>query len=73
MERINSEKLEYVRLHDPYEFDQRFIECTRECDTYEEAYAVVEKEHKSVFGKRKYSNYNSYRVARRKRIKARSN
>ncbi|MAO64283.1 MAG: hypothetical protein CL666_04730 [Balneola sp.] len=68
---IDPDHLELVKLHDPYVFDERFVECTRECDTYEEAYDLVEQEYKSVFGKRKYSNYNSYRVARRKRIKAR--
>jgi len=72
MDGLNPDKLELVKLHDPHEFDERFIECTRECDTYEEAYDQVEQEYRSVFGKRKYSNYNSYRVARRKRIKARS-
>jgi|GEM_PF-2320109 len=66
---VASEYQERVRLHDPKEFDKRFIEKTRESDTYEEAYFEVEKEHKSVFGANKYSNYESYRVSRYKRIK----
>lgn len=51
------------------EFDQRFIEYSRECRTYEQAYLKVEEDFKAVFGKTKYTGYNSFRVSRYKRIK----
>jgi hypothetical protein len=60
---------DFVYLHNPHEFDARFLEKTMECDTYEEAYYAVEEEYKSTFGTTKYSSYNSYRVSRRHRIK----
>lgn len=59
----------FIYLHDPHNFDERFVEKTKECDTYEEAYLAVEEEYKKAFGDTKYSNYGSYRVARRRRIK----
>jgi len=61
---------EHVQLHDPYKFDERFVALTSEYDTYEEAYEAVEKEYKSVFKTSKYSNYNSYRMARKRRIQS---
>jgi len=51
-------------------FDRRFIELTRRHDTYEEAYTAVEREYRKVFGAPRYSNYESYRKARAKRVKA---
>jgi len=61
-----------IDLHIPEKFDKRFEEYTRKADTYEEAYIMVEKDYIKVFGRRKYSNYSSYRVSRRKRIKKRA-
>ena len=58
-----------VHLHDPRKFDERFVDYTAECDTYEEAYLRTEQDYRKVFGKRKYSSYNSFRVSRTKRIK----
>lgn len=58
-----------VKLHDPVEFDRRFIEATATSNTYEEAYNKVEEEHKKTFGVTKYANYESYRKARARRIK----
>lgn len=60
-----------VKLHDPAEFDQRFVDHTGDCQTYEEAYILTEEDYKKVFGKRKYSSYNSFRVSRSKRLKNR--
>ncbi len=64
-----SENPDFVHLHDPRRFDERFLEKTRTCETYEEAYQAVEGEYRQTFGTRKYSNYNSYRRARWRRIK----
>lgn len=61
---------EDVKLHDPHEFDKRFVDYTSECETYEEAYLMAEADYKKAgLGNRKYSSYNSFRVARTKRIK----
>ena len=60
---------EDVKLHDPREFDKRFIKYTAEADTYEEAYAMAESDYKAIFKSRRYSSYNSFRVSRSKRIK----
>lgn len=58
-----------ISLHDPAQFDKRFLDYTQKTDTYEEAYALTEQDYIKVFGCHKYSNYNSYRVSRYKRIK----
>jgi hypothetical protein len=58
-----------VKLYDPHEFDRRFIEHTTRCQTYEQAYLQTEKDFKKVFGRNKYSGYNSFRVARSRRTK----
>jgi hypothetical protein len=57
-----------VDLRDPAKFDVRFVEMTENCGTYEEAYLAVEEEFKQVFKTTKYSNYESYRKARSRRI-----
>lgn len=63
---------EAIHLVDPAEFDDRFIELSAECSTYEEAYQAVEQEYRSVFRRNRYSNYNSFRnaynVRRKKRM-----
>ena len=58
-----------VHLTNPANFDQRYVEHTAEARTYEEAYLLTEKDYRRVFGKNKYSNFDSFRVARSKRIK----
>lgn len=54
---------EKIHLHDPAAFDERFIELSAECSTYEEAYQKVEQEYRSVFRRNRYSSYNSFRNA----------
>lgn len=58
-----------IKLHKPEEFDKRFVEHTTNTDTYEEAYLLTENDFKTVFGQRKYSNYNSFRASRSQRLK----
>lgn len=58
-----------MHLHNPHEFDARFLEKLAECDTMEEAYLQVEDEYKRTFGEPKYRNFESYYRARRCRIK----
>lgn len=57
-----------AKLHDPEQFDRRFIELVPEYRTMKEAYQAVEKEYKFLFEQTKYSNYNSYRVTRSVRV-----
>ena len=50
-------------------FDKRFFELAAETKTYKKAYEILEIEYENYFGKRKYSDYNSYRNSRDKRLK----
>jgi hypothetical protein len=61
--------LEILALLSPRGFDERFWKHSKDCKTYIEAYEKTEKEFHKHFGKRKYSDYNSYRNSRDKRIK----
>ena len=60
---------EHAKLRDIQEFERRYIEYTKDSETYEEAYNRVESDYKKAYGKARYSNYNSFRVARSRRIK----
>ena len=48
-------------LADPRVFKAEFEKNLSRFPTYKEAYEAVENQHKRVFGKRKYSCYNSFR------------
>ena len=50
-------------------FDERFHHYCKTSKTYFEAYEKTEIEFESSFGKRKYSNYDSFRVTMNKRMK----
>ena len=58
-----------IALLTPDGFDERFWDNAAQSKTYKIAYEKVEQEYESYFGKRKYSDYNSYRNCRDKRIK----
>ena len=45
-------------------FVREFWEQSKNFKTYKETYEAVEKKHIDLFGKRKYSDYNSFRVCR---------
>ena len=45
-------------------FVRKFWEKTREHKTYKEAYEKLEQEYQDIFGKRRYSDYNSFRICR---------
>tara|TARA_R100000655_G_scaffold106022_1_gene154836 strand:+ start:145 stop:366 length:222 start_codon:yes stop_codon:yes gene_type:complete len=48
-------------------FDRKWsVYCNTE-KNYEDAYEKVEQLHKFYFGQRKYKNYESYRISKRKR------
>lgn len=50
-------------------FEEVFFDETRTSATYVEAYEKVEVFHEEVFGKRKYSDYNSFRNSKSQRYK----
>tara|TARA_B100000927_G_C16319232_1_gene410678 strand:- start:131 stop:334 length:204 start_codon:yes stop_codon:yes gene_type:complete len=60
---------EIIALLNPDGFDKRFWKNTTKYKTYKEAYEKLEEEYELHFGKRRYSDYNSFRVCRNRRIK----
>jgi len=62
-------ELKILALLTPNGFDDRFWKYAKETKTYVEAYEKTEIEHEKHFGKRKYSDYNSYTTSRNKRLK----
>tara|TARA_R100001143_G_C3313841_1_gene111451 strand:- start:544 stop:759 length:216 start_codon:yes stop_codon:yes gene_type:complete len=61
--------IKILALLTPNGFDERFWDYAAQTKTYQEAYDIVEGEYESNFNKRKYSDYNSYRNCRDKRLK----
>ena len=64
--------LKIIALLSPEGFDQRFWEVASETKTYKEAYELVEKEYQHNFKQSRYSDYNSFRNCRDKRLKKRN-
>ncbi len=64
--------IKIIALLTPEGFDQRFWEVASETKTYKEAYELVEKEYQENFRQRKYSDYNSFRNCRDRRLKKRN-
>tara|TARA_R100000700_G_C3101363_1_gene98296 strand:+ start:165 stop:365 length:201 start_codon:yes stop_codon:yes gene_type:complete len=64
--------IKIIALLTPEGFDQRFWEVASETKTYKEAYELVEKEYEENFRQRKYSDYNSFRNCRDRRLKKRN-
>ena len=62
-------ELKILALLTPNGFDDRFWEYAKETKTYVEAYEKTEIEYEKHFGRRKYSDYNSYTTSRNKRLK----
>jgi len=58
-----------LALLSPNGFDDRFWKYAKDSKTYKAAYEKTEQEFEKHFGKRKYSDYNSYTTSRNKRIK----
>tara|TARA_R100001509_G_scaffold73068_1_gene40780 strand:+ start:2556 stop:2753 length:198 start_codon:yes stop_codon:yes gene_type:complete len=50
-------------------FVQKFWEKTKNHKTYKAAYEELEKEYEELFGERRYSDYNSFRICRDRKIK----
>ena len=62
-----------IALLTPEGFDERFWDNASKYKTYKKADEKLEDEYKTYFGKRKYSDYNSFRVCRDRRIKKGNN
>ena len=58
-----------IRIYSANGFVREFWEKVKEHKTLKSAYESVEKEHIEIFGKRKYSDYNSFRVCRDRKVK----
>lgn len=63
-----AEVVEIAQLSDAFAFDKAFIEATRVYPTYEEAYESVEEKYILVHKRRRYTNYQSFRKSRTKRL-----
>lgn len=50
-------------------FVQKFWEKTKHHNTYKAAYEELEKEYEDLFGSRRYSDYNSFRICRDRKTK----
>lgn len=53
----------------PVTFDEIFLEKLKECKTHVEAYEKTEQLHEQYFEKRKYSDYDSFKVSKSNRLK----
>jgi hypothetical protein len=59
-----------IRISDAAEFDREFYKILgkKNC-THTQAYEELEQVYVQVYGRRRYANVESYRIARRRRIK----
>ena len=58
-----------IKIYSANGFVREFWERTKEYKTFKSAYESLEKEHIDLFGKRKYADYNSFRVCRDRKTK----
>ena len=58
-----------IRLIDRKVFVKRVIEHSQKTRTYKEAYEKTEAEFENVFGKNKYSSYESFKVGKHREQK----
>jgi hypothetical protein len=50
-------------------FDELFFRYVNDSKTHTEAYERAEKVHETLLGRRKYSDYDSFRVSKSQRLK----
>ena len=55
---------DFILLLSPDGFERRFWKHTRTTNTYKKAYELTEQECETYFGRRHYSDYNSFRNCR---------
>ena len=59
-----------IRIYSADGFIREFWLRSKDYKYLKDAYESLEKEHIELFGKRKYSDYNSFRSCRDRKIKA---
>ena len=59
---------EFIKLTDCDEFDKRFEFHYLTCKTYTEAYQLTEQDYRSVFGKTRYSSFESFKKTYNRRV-----
>jgi len=59
-----------IRIYSADGFIREFWTRAKEYKYLKDAYESLEQEHIELFGKRKYSDYNSFRSCRDRKIKA---
>jgi len=65
---VNPSK-EDLNLWRPEVYDRRFNQHVESMDTLNEAWEATERDFKRIFGTPKYKNYQSFKVARIRRLK----
>ena len=58
-----------IKIYSADGFIREFWQRAKDYKYLKQAYESLEKEHIELFGKRKYSDYNSFRVVRDRKIK----
>jgi hypothetical protein len=53
----------------PIDFDRQFEQNMSRHQTYKAAYEATEQQHQHLTGHRRYSDHDSYRVSRSRRLK----
>ena len=66
---MSADRNRILQMIESTKFEKRWRELTQEASTYEEAYELAEREFMSVFGKRRYANYESFRTVRSRRVR----
>ncbi len=56
-----------IQLADPKEFDLAWYRLIAQDLTHEQAYEHLEEQYRSVFKRRRYASYDSYRISRLRR------
>ena len=59
----------FLQLLEVDGFMDRFHDVLQYCDTNEQAYDLIEKQHQEAFGKRKYADYDVFRSAKSQYLK----
>ena len=57
------------QLSTPDGFTARYYSLLAHCDSNAAAYEAVENEHKWLFGRRRYSSFDSFRVVKNRKLK----
>jgi len=57
-----------LKLVNPHHFDAEFFKLCEQ-NSQEKAYEILEEQYQKVFEKRRYANFESYRISRHKRLR----